>query len=436
MRLFIIITLFLSLFIPSVTMAQATTDLFSEGKAQFETGNYDKAYDILNKAFLADPTNLDISFLLGRAAYEKGDYESALMAFERILIMNPDANRVKLELARTNLKLGSREMAKQYFREVLATNPPQKVMDNINNILAAIKAGEKNHFINGILTTSYNWDDNANGTPSDSILYLFGTTPVTLSQEKKDDQYFGEQAIINHIYRFQETPYSWKTTATLVGNFYECQKNQDTSVVALSTGPVKQTEKYMWANNISIASIEIANERYMGSIGFASSLTTPLNRETILNVSATIQDRNYYQNPNKDSLNLGLNVGTTFIKGTNRLTVTGSYEWERAEALYNRYQRYTLNTRYDRELSRNFSTFAGLRYQFTKYKEALPIFGKKQENNQFDFTLGLSRLLWKATDGRYSLAGQLSHTYSDVDSNISVYGYKKNVTSISLTLAF
>ena len=436
MRCFITLAILFCITIPTLAMAQTPTDPFSEGKTQLEAGNYETAYDMLNKAFLADPTNLDISFLLGQAAYEKGDYESALMAYERILIMQPEANRVKLELARTNLKLGSREMAKQYFREVLATNPPQQVMDNINNILAAIAAGEKNHFFNGIISTSYNLDDNANGTPSDNILYLYGTVPVTLSQEKIDDQYFGEQAILNHIYRFQDTPYSWKTTATLVGNFYESQRSQDTSVVAISTGPVKQTEKYMWANNISIASIETANERYMGSIGLASTLTTPINRETILNLSFSIQDRNYYNDGNKDAINVALSAGATLLKGPNRLTFTGSTEWERASALYNRYNKFTIDTRYDRELPRDFSAFAGLRFQITKYDEALPIFAKKQKNDQIDFTMGVSRLLWKAKDGRYSVAGQLSHTHTDVDSNISVYGYKKGVTSISLTLAF
>ena len=436
MRRFIFLAVLLSLATPSLLMAQTPANLFSEGKAQFDAGNYEAAYDTLNAAFLADPTNLEISFLLGRAAYEKGDYESALMAFERILIMQPDANRVKLELARTNLKLGSREMAKQYFREVLATNPPQKVMDNINNILTAIAAGEKNHFFNGILSTSYNWDDNANGTPSENILYLFGNIPVALSQEKKRDQYFGEQAILNHIYRIQDTPYSWKTTATLYGNFYESQKSQDASIIALSTGPVKQTEKYMWSNNISVASIETAYDRYMESVGIASALTTPLSPATILNLSAVIQDRTYYQDRNKDSVNVSVSTGATFTRQENRLTITATAERDNASATYNKYNRYIINTRYDRELPDNFSAFAGVRYQETKYDAALPIFGKRQKDEQFDATLGLSRLLWKSNNGRYNLAGQLGHTFTDVNSNITVYGYKKNVTSLTFILAF
>ena len=358
------------------------------------------------------------------------------MAYERVLIMTPEANRVKLELARTNLKLGSREMAKQYFREVLATNPPQQVMDNINNLLAAIAAGEKNHFFNGIFTTSYNWDDNANGTPTDSLLYLYGTVPVSLAQDKIRDQYFGEQAILNHIYRIQDTPYSWKTTATLYGNFYEKQNSQDATVVALSTGPVKQTEKYMWATNLSVASIETAYDRYMGSIGIASTLTIPVNRETVLNFSGALQNRKYYLDGDKDAVNLSLSAGATFLKGLNRLTITGTREMEMASANYNRYHRIIVNTRYDRELPYDLSAFAGLRFQVTDYQEGLALFGKKRNDDQIDFTLGISKLLWKANNGRYSLAGQLSHTQSSVESNISLYGYKKGVTSVSMTLAF
>ncbi|MDH4321836.1 MAG: tetratricopeptide repeat protein [Desulfobulbaceae bacterium] len=436
MRYFTPLAFLLCLTLTTPSLAQTSSDLLNQGKAEFEAGNYDTAYDLLEKAFFADPTNLDISFLLGQSAYAKGDYEAALMAYERVLIMTPDADRVKLELARTNLKLGSREMAKQYFREVLATNPPQQVVENINNMLAAIAAGEKNHFFNGIFTTSYNLDSNANGTPSDGILYLYGTVPVTLSQDKLRDQYYGEQAILNHIYRIQDTPYSWKSTATLYGNFYENQNTQDTSVVALSTGPVKQTDKYMWATNLSVANIESAYARYMGSIGIASTLTTAVNKETILNFSVSLQDRNYYLDGDKDSTNLSVSGGVTFIKGQNRLTITGTREQDRASADYNSYQRTILDTRYDRELPLDFSAFAGLRFQFTDYREALEIFGMKRQEDQIDFTMGVSRLLWKADDGRYSLAGQLSHTHTDIDANISIYGYKKDVTSASLTLAF
>ncbi|MDH3393004.1 MAG: tetratricopeptide repeat protein [Desulfobulbaceae bacterium] len=436
MRCLLTFTILLSIIIPSLVMGQPTHNYFTDGKTQFTAGNYEEAYDLLEKAFLEDPTNLDISFLLGRAAYEKGDYEAALMAYERVLIMTPDANRVKLELARTNLKLGSREMAKHYFREVLATNPPQQVMDNINKLLDAIAAGEKNHFFNGIFTTSYNFDSNANGTPTDSILYLFGSVPVTLDQDKKRDQYYGEQAILNHIYRFQDTPYSWKTTATLYGNFYENQNTQDSTVVGISTGPVKQTEKYMWATNLSVASIETAYDRYMGSFGVSSTLTTPVNREMLLTFSGSLQNRKYYQDGDKDAMNLSLSAGATLMKGENRLTITGTREMEMASANFNRYHRMILNTRYDRTLPYDLSAFVGLRFQMTDYSEQIDIFGKPRNDNQIDSSIGISKLLWKASDGKYSLAGQLSHTHTDAESNISLYGYKKDVTSISMTLAF
>lgn len=436
MRFFLTITLLLSLAIPSLTFAQSSSDFFTDGKAQFEAGNYEKAYDLLNKAFLENPTNLDISFLLGRAAFEKGDYEGALMAYERVLIMTPEANRVKLELARTNLKLGSREMAKQYFREVLASNPPQQVMNKINAMLDAIAAGEKNHFFNGIFTTSYNFDSNANGSPADSILYLFGTVPVTLAQDKKRDQYYGEQAILNHIYRFQDTPYSWKTTATLYGNFYENQNTQDSTVVALSTGPVKQTEKYMWSTNLSLANIETAYDPYMSSLGIASTLITPANKEILLTFSGALQNRKYQQDGDKDALNLSLSAGATLTRGQNRVTITGTREMEMASTNFNRYHRFTLNTRYERTLPYDLSAFAGLRFQMTDYSKEITIFGKPRGDRQIDFSTGLSKLLWKAADGRYSVAGQLSHTHTDADSNISLYGYKKDVTSVSMTLAF
>lgn len=433
--LFLSLSIFLLLALPSLVAAETNDNAFVLGQQQFAAGNYDQAYDLFMEAFLADPTNLDISFLLGRAAYEKGDYESALMAFERVLMMKPDAQRVKLELARTNLKLGSREMAKQYFREVLATNPPEAVWKNIEGILAAIEAGEKNNFFNGIFSAGYNWDSNASGTPSKDKVYVYGL-PFAINQEKMRDHYYNGLAVLNHIYRFQDTPYSWKTATTLYGNFYENQNIYDSAMVSVNTGPVKQQDNYMLEAHLSLANVDTAYQRYLGSYGLGSSLTLLVNRETILNFSAALQDRNYYQDGARDSINYSVGAGVIFNKGMNRLTFSGGLEKEHAAADYNRYHRFVIDSRYDRQLPDGYSAYAGLRFQVTGYEGKRALFGKCQEDQAIDYSLGLSKLLWRSPQGQRSLALQLSNTYTVTDSNIGLYAYRKNVTSATFSLAF
>ena len=435
MRFLYIPAVLLLLLMPLTAHAATAQENYAQGKLQFDAGNYAAAYDLFQAAFLADPTNLDISFYLGRAAYEKGDYEAALMAFERILIMDPNAQRVKLELARTHLKLGSREMAKQYFREVLATNPPEAVWNNIQTILTAIAAGEKQNFFNGIISLGYNWDDNVNGSSSHDTVYLLGL-PFSINQEQQSDHFYSSLAVLNHIYRFQDTPYSWKTSVTLFGNFYENQNPFDITLVSVNTGPVRQTDKYLWEAHLLAANLDTAYSRYLGSYGAGSTLTAFLDRETLLNFGVTVQDKNYFQDGSKDAINVNLSAGVTFSKEANRLTFGAARETEDASEEFNSYHRFILNGRYDRQLPNDFFAFLGLRFQMTGYEQALALFGKERDDKQVDVSFGLSRQIWKAKDGMGGVALQLSHTHTQADSNIGIYAYKKNVTSATLTYAF
>ncbi|MDA8136157.1 MAG: tetratricopeptide repeat protein, partial [Desulfobacteraceae bacterium] len=143
----------------------AGENLFSDGVALFNAGDFQASYDHLLKAFEHEPENLDLNFYLGRAAFETGQYEMAIMAFERILISSPRENRVKLEMARAFQKLGANNTAIQYCLEVLASNPPEAVKNNIQSFLAHIKKTEQTHFLNGQLSAGIDWNNNIWASP-------------------------------------------------------------------------------------------------------------------------------------------------------------------------------------------------------------------------------------------------------------------------------
>ena len=75
-------------------------ETFRLGEESFNSGDFQKAYELFGTACKQTPSNVAASFYLGRAAFEVGDYETAVMAFDRVLIMAPDySDRTKLELA-------------------------------------------------------------------------------------------------------------------------------------------------------------------------------------------------------------------------------------------------------------------------------------------------------------------------------------------------
>ncbi len=409
------------------------------GKQLFEQEKYEEAYNALFKAFQEDPTSLDISFLLGRAAFESGRYEEAVMTFDRVLIMQPDAQRVKLELARAHLKLGSREMAKQYFREVLATKPPQQVWDNIQNFLEAIADSEKKHFLSGTLSLGASWDDNVRLSPTSS------TIPTSLSSfeltgesaSPQDDMVYNNTLVLNHIFKPEDKPFTtWKTSITNYNAFYENQNDLDVNFFGLNSGPVFQAEKYLLDIQAFSNYIDVQYDRYQSSFGLAPSLTLVATPTALVNLGIKVEEKNNYSDATRDSTNIAYSAGSIFIASKSRMHFTFSKEYENADSGVHSYNRIGWQFRLEHDYPRDINAYANLGYKSTKYDAITQLFDLTRSDKVHEYSLGVSKLLWKDAKKGQVLIGQLAQTYTRSKSNIQLYDYSKNVTAFSLTFNF
>lgn len=439
LKLFAFILLALQLSFAPVLMAAEMPPSFSLGKQYFDQQKFDEAYTELYKAFVQDPANPEINFYLGRCAFESGRLEEAVMAFDRILITDPEAARAKLELARTHLRLGSNELAKQYFKEVLATNPPEQVWKNIQQFLDAIAASEQRHFVNGLFTLGVSHDDNVNVAPTEtSVNVNFSgiTIPITIDQTPISDQIYNTTLVANHIYKFEDNPYTWKTTAVNYNAFYESQNIHDINYLSLSSGPVFQGTNYLWQIQGTISNVDLEYDRYQGAYGLSSTLTWLVDQTILFNIGATAQQKNTYQDGDKDADNYLITAGPVFTLGPDRITLALGKELENAAHDFNSYDRFIMLARYDRQLPLDFGLFASFRFQNTNYDKTDPLYVNNRSDDVLDLSFGVSKRLWQAEDKRQSLAGQLSYTNTKAESNIALYEYDKNVTAAELTLAF
>lgn len=423
--------------------AEPIDSAFALGKQDFDQGRFDDAYKQLYKAFVENPADLDINFYLGRAAFESGRYEESVMAYDRILIADPEAVRVKLELARAHLMLGSRELAKQYFREVLASNPPPQVWQNIQKFLEGIAASEQRHFLNGIFTFGVSYDDNVNVAPSDSSIdvNLGGVTfPISIDQKPISDYIYNTTLVANHIYKFEDTPYTWKTTLVSYNAFYESQSVHDINFVSLASGPTLQGKNFLWQMQGVANYVDLEYDRYQSAWGLSTAMTWLAHRDIVLNIGVTGQQKNNYQDDDKDASNFLFTAGPVFTFGLNRLSFSVGEEFENARRDYNSYDRLTGLARYDRQLPYDFAFFASYRLQDTRYHEPNPmdslINSAKRDDDVHDYSCGLTARLWQSQDTRRSLSGQISYTHTKAESNIGLYEYNKNVTAAALSLSF
>ena len=431
MRLLLLLFPIIIFFSP---VAFALEEDFTQGKELFLSGNFPEARKHLFAAFKDDPANPQINFFLGRTAFEQGDYETALMAFERVLIMNPEAARVKLEIARCHLRLGFREMAKQYFREVLATNPPAPVWENIERYLLAIKKMDKRHLFTGTFTVGIGWDDNVYLSPVSDL--VFGIPLTGPTAKPVDDQIYSTTAILNHVYRFDNPSLTWKNTFTNYNALYENEHVLDVYYFSLTSGPVWKTDSFMWNNHLIAKHIDVEHDRYLDSFGLGTVLTIPAGQKILLSAGGQVEKKENYQDNWRDGTNVMFNFNPILTLGANRISGFFFKEMEDADSQLYSYDRIGWTLRYERKLPRQFAAFASFGVKQTDYDGTNPLFFVQRSDTVQEVRTGISKLLWQSKKNQTNLSGELTYTYLDSDSNISLYTYRKNLVTLSFTVGF
>ncbi len=429
--------IFSSLSFSAKAEGQNIDSLVNEGKASLFSKDFDTAYKAFHKAFLLDPANLDVSFFLGRAAFEKGDYESALMAFDRILIMIPNAVRVKLEIARCHMRLGAYEVAKQYFYEVLSDSPPDAVKKNIDIYLAAIASTEKRHFLTGMFSLELSFDDNAKTAPNADTLVLpnvgtFSTdSPVT-------EEIINTTLTATHIYKFEDSKFSWKTTALNFNSFYTSYKDLDLTLSGITTGAAFQDKNYLWEIQGTFNDIKLDYAPYMRQTGATTSIAFMLDPNFLISVSTGFSKKKYAQHDSsdKDATHYTLSVNPILIAGDNRFSFSLGKERENSGTAFNSYDHFKWSLRYDRFLPHNFSIFSSLAAKSTDYDTIKPGESVRRSDTVQVLSLGVTKKLWQSANKRKNVGLQAKHTYTESKSTVATYTYRKNITSTSLSYTF
>ncbi|MDH5298757.1 MAG: tetratricopeptide repeat protein [Desulfobulbaceae bacterium] len=438
MRIFFLFSTLLFISTTALAAPPEEQNLFQQGRAQFEAGNFSEAYELLHHAFRENPGNLDISFYLGRAAFEKGDYEAAVMAFERILIMDPNPARIKLELGRCYFSLGSYGQARQYFDEVLATEPPPAVRQNIEMFLERIVAADKRHFLSGTVAVGVSADDNARSAPStatiQTVLGDFTLTGATAAAES--DTVYNMTVSLNHTYKMEDQTTAWKTSVINYNDLYSSLHDLDINFFGLNTGPARQDETSSWEMHGILNYLEIDGDRYLESVGGGTTLALQAAPWAMMNFGLKMEYKKFFQDAAKNAKNTLISLGPLCQFGSNRLGIFLSHENETASVIYNSYSRNSAQFSYERKLPfLDLNLLAGCKYQKTEYRFQ-PLFGKNRTDELRDYSAVVSKPLWMNAEKKKTLTLNVNYTYSDVRSNIGLYDYDKHVASSSLAYSF
>ena len=263
-----------------------------------------KAYDDAFAAMMADPQNLDKTFLFAELATRKGDLEGAVSALERMLFINPDLPRVKLELGVLYFRLGAYETAQAYLQGALEANPPPAVREKAQSFLNEISKRASVHQLSGSIYAGLRGQSNVNASPGPGsvVSSLFGpATLSTLSGKKSDGNYF-TAANAKYVFDFQDqNQNTFEATGALYSARQWYQSAFNLTFLELTAGPrVPVPTGWLWEGAaISLRPyaiydyIDLHDDYYYRAPGAGFEVLAQVRPGSVVQFNFEVRDKHY-----------------------------------------------------------------------------------------------------------------------------------------------
>lgn len=160
---------FLNVVFSALSLAVDTTNKehleeITQALILLETGDADRAYEMLIKHEEAMAGWWEYDYLLGISLLDKGEANRAILALQRTVAMKPELVGARVDLGRAYYQVKEYSDALTEFEFVLARHPGNKTRDVVNGYVSTIKKtlnGNRSHF-SPYLSVVGGFDSNAN----------------------------------------------------------------------------------------------------------------------------------------------------------------------------------------------------------------------------------------------------------------------------------
>ena len=240
-------------------------------KALVDSGRYQAAYELAMSQELEQAGEPQFDFLFGLSALEAGHPQLAVFALERVLVAVPQDHRARLELGRAYFVLGDYEKSRELFDKVLAAKPPQRVKDNVQLFMKELEQRSKlrDRQFSANAGLKFGHDSNIN-----SATTLYSTTlpdsGLTLelpeTSRELSDSFFEVDAAANYMQLLRKD----------MGYFLSASFNQhqninhdgfDTSLLGLNGGYVYQAGGHSIRVPLQYQYLRVDSDFYRSSAG-------------------------------------------------------------------------------------------------------------------------------------------------------------------------
>ncbi len=396
----------------------------------------------------------EAEFKKAMAEREKGNLDESIVIFQSILSQEPALHRARLELAVAYYRSTRFEEAESQAKKVLnEPNTPPAVRLSIIAFLAKIKSERKRFEKVGStyrtsVSAGYLHDTNVNVGPNSDVINL-GTSTLRLAagSTPQSDGAITLTGTFNYSYQTgkvvnvggKSAAVLWQSQASIYSKQYQELSEFNLDVVSASTGLAFVAPGY-WRSNISLQldSIELGSDSLAFYTTLLPSVTWQLNKTTDLSINGSLADRDFKQSNDqgRDSFykSVGVTLGKRLMKGKVALQAGLTFFNEDAK-----------NDRFSRDgaklfLGANWNAWKnGLLYatfseRDSKHDDPEPLFNEKRDERETKFLVGFRHQFSGDYLNKWVLKGSYKNT--DNASNIDIFKYDREVTSVTFSRSF
>jgi tetratricopeptide (TPR) repeat protein len=411
------------------SMSHANDDL-AEALALYHAESYSEAAARFQPLAASNPENRDINFWLAHAVAKSGDFAAAKPLFDALRAAYPNDLRIQLEYAEVLAGLGDKGGARRAYNAVLESDPPASVAGNIRSRLAKLEPRSKRGFF-ASLQLGAQADDNIYSGP-DIAMTDAGSGIITL---------LGKEAGVSSTNTIAAGQATWvmplggseRWIHGVGAQGYGSWNGEDDAV----NYQMVRGEWFAQYNNealrlrlpFSVSTSWYGDESLSDMYDFRPELGYRVSDRVEIGVNVGVASDGY-KNPQfalNDGDVLKAQAFVNFTLGERgQLRLSAGTESRDADSpVFSHdgpvYQG-ALNLRFTDVIS-----FTGtLQYQELDFDGVTPLLGQVRSDERLAATAGLSFNVFDAAKI------ELNHTFIDAQSNVFLYDYERNMTSLLL----
>lgn len=416
--------------------AQKEAEMARNRKA-VENGN------ITYQQVLADPDNIDLNYRYAQGQIARGEMRGALATLERLLMLNPNLHRVRLLYALVLLRLDNLGEAERELLTLSKLSLPPDLRDEMQEYLRQIKKRRRRTRLGTNISLGFDYDTNRNASPSAAGRLVQDRFIVLAGSDKKAQD--TSLVTIANIWATQDLGTQWGHELFASLTYFRAeqttQDSLDLTAYSSQFGANFKSGFFTFTPSAGFDHVRLSEDTFLRT----DTVSTRFGFKHTERFSTAFEIRSSWENysrtavvpvaPEREGRKNDFSYSGDFLLNkTMKVSGGCAITIKEAAALYNAFERYSLNIGHTWLLGRGMFLLSSFTFNIDEYDNRDTLVSQKVRDDlsyRVRFTHGAPLTL---IDRRLKdLVFATTYEWFHAESNLLNYAYENNKVSGMLT---